>query len=214
MPEQNTQIIKAEHTPLYTFVRGLCLTLFHTVMPLRYHNIERLHQLQPPCILLGNHRCMIDPMALAAPIRQQEVRFVGKRELTQNRLLKWVVEHLHMIAVGRGETDMGAMRACMQVLREGRILGIFPEGTRHQPELMQEVESGAALLAMRARVPLVPVYIHGKIRFFHRTEVYVGEPIPMDDLLAQGVNSESVKLLCERIRDTYYAMRDAAKAET
>ena len=68
MSEQNTQIIKAERTPLYTVARGIFNVLFRTVAPIKYHNAERLQNLTPPYILIGNHKCMFDPMALAVPI--------------------------------------------------------------------------------------------------------------------------------------------------
>lgn len=211
MSEQNTQIIKAERTPLYTVARGIFNVLFRTVVPIKYHNAERLQNLTPPYILIGNHKCMFDPMALAVPVKKKEIRFVGKRELNNNWLVRWAVNQLHMIAIGRGETDMAAMRTCMQTLREGHILGIFPEGTRHQKDLMEEVAGGTALLALRSRLPLVPVYIHGKIGFFRLTHVYVGEPIETADLIAQGINGATMEQLCERIRTTYYAMRDEAQ---
>ena len=105
------------------------------------------------------------------------------------------------------------MRACMQVLRDGQVLGIFPEGTRHLPSLMQTVESGAALIALRANVPLLPVYIDSRVRCFHRTQAWVGEPIDFSDLRAQGVNTDTVNLLCDRIRDTYLSMQKNLSAK-
>ena len=104
------------------------------------------------------------------------------------------------------------MPQCMQTLKEGHILGIFPEGTRHQPEMMQEVESGTAIIALRARVPLLPVYIDGKIRPFHITHIYYGKPMELDDLYAQGVNNDTAHQLCQRIHDVFYAMRDEVHA--
>ena len=202
---------KVEHTPLYTLCRGLFGLGFRTIAPVRYHHTEILDRLEAPYILMGNHRSFVDPFALAIPTKKYEIRFIGKREITKNKVVEWAVKQLHMIPVSRHATDMAAMRACMQVLKEGKVLGIFPEGTRHLKELMETVESGTALIALRAGVPLVPVYIDGRIRPFHRTDVYVGEPIPLEDLKAEGVNADTVRRLCERIRETYYALRDAAK---
>ena len=113
-----------------------------------------------------------------------------------------------MIPVTRGATDMGAMRACMQVLKNGQVLGIFPEGTRHQPELMQTVESGTAMIALRTGVPIIPVYISGRIRPFHKVRLRVGEPMQIDDIKAQGLSNDTIQQLCERIRQTFYALRD------
>lgn len=201
---------KRERSPLYTAARVVFGILFRTIYPLRYHNAQIAGEMQPPYIIMANHRSFADPMALAFKVKKQEIRFVGKRELAQGRFLQWVFNSLHMIMVSRHATDMAAMRQCIQTLREGHILGIFPEGTRHQPEMMQEVESGTAIIALRARVPLLPVYIDGKIRPFHVTHVYYGQPMEIDDLYAQGVNNDTAQQLCQRIRDTFYAMREQA----
>lgn len=203
---------KRERTALYTLARIIFGFLFHTIFPLRFHNAQIADEMQPPYIIMANHRSFADPMALAIKVKKYEIRFIGKRELAHGRLKSWLFSGLHMILVSRHATDMAAMRQCMQTLKEGHILGIFPEGTRHQPEMMQEVESGTAIIALRARVPLLPVYIDGKIRPFHITHIYYGKPMELDDLYAQGVNNDTAHQLCQRIHDVFYAMRDEVHA--
>lgn len=203
---------KRERTAIYTLARIIFGFLFHTIFPLRFHNVQIVEEMQPPYIIMANHRSFADPMALAIKVKRYEIRFIGKRELAHGRLKSWLFSGLHMILVSRHATDMAAMRQCMQTLKEGHILGIFPEGTRHQPEMMQEVESGTAIIALRARVPLLPVYIDGKIRPFHITHIYYGKPMELDDLYAQGVNNDTAHQLCQRIHDVFYAMRDEVHA--
>ena len=203
---------KRERTAIYTLARIIFGFLFHTIFPLRFHNAQIVEEMQPPYIIMANHRSFADPMALAIKVKRYEIRFIGKRELAHGRLKSWLFSGLHMILVSRHATDMAAMRQCMQTLKEGHILGIFPEGTRHQPEMMQEVESGTAIIALRARVPLLPVYIDGKIRPFHITHIYYGKPMELDDLYAQGVNNDTAHQLCQRIHDVFYDMRDEVHA--
>lgn len=203
---------KRERTAIYTLARIIFGFLFHTIFPLRFHNAQIVEEMQPPYIIMANHRSFADPMALAIKVKRYEIRFIGKRELAHGRLKSWLFSGLHMFLVSRHATDMAAMRQCMQTLKEGHILGIFPEGTRHQPEMMQEVESGTAIIALRARVPLLPVYIDGKIRPFHITHIYYGKPMELDDLYAQGVNNDTAHQLCQRIHDVFYAMRDEVHA--
>lgn len=203
---------KRERTAIYTLARIIFGFLFHTIFPLRFHNAQIVEEMQPPYIIMANHRSFADPMALAIKVKRYEIRFIGKRELAHGRLKSWLFSGLHMILVSRHATDMAAMRQCMQTLKEGHILGIFPEGTRHQPEMMQEVESGTAIIALRARVPLLPVYIDGKIRPFHITHIYYGKPMELDDLYAQGVNNDTAHQLCQRIHDVFYAMLDEVHA--
>lgn len=208
MADSNLPAVR-EKTPVYSIARGLFNVLFHTLYPITWHHVERASDLQPPYIILGNHKSFADPLALAVPIKNYEISFVGKRELA-NKWTDKLMQALHMIPVSRGATDMGAMRACMKALKDGKILGIFPEGTRHQAEMMQEVESGAALIALRSKAPMLPVYIDGHIRPFHRTHVYYGEPMDISDLIQEGVNTDTVNRLCERIRETYCRMREEA----
>ena len=203
---------KRERTAIYTLARIIFGFLFHTIFPLRFHNAQIVEEMQPPYIIMANHRSFADPMALAIKVKRYEIRFIGKRELAHGRLKSWLFSGLHMILVSRHATDMAAMRQCMQTLKEGHILGIFPEGTRHQPEMMQEVGCGTAIIALRARVPLLPVYIDGKIRPFHITHIYYGKPMELDDLYAQGVNNDTAHQLCQRIHDVFYAMRDEVHA--
>ena len=189
----------------YRFCRAAADVLLHTVMPTRFHGADRLKR-EPPFILIANHNSMLDPFILACRIRRHDVIFLGKKELVKSRFGKFLFGKLHMISVDRGHSDMEAMRACMRTLREGGILGIFPEGTRHCEGVMEEIQSGVSLIALRSGVPLIPIYIKGRVALFHFTRVWVGDPIPTEDLRAEGVNSATSERLNERIRETYRAM--------
>ena len=123
----------------------------------------------------------------------------------------WFAKKMNMIHVDRHNTDMAAMRQCMGAVKNGEVLGIFPEGTRHQPDLMHEVESGTAFIALRAGVPLLPVYTTRRISFFRRAHTYVGQPMDISDLKAQGMNTETVETLCKRIQETFWKMRESIK---
>lgn len=189
----------------YKVARFSAGVLLHTVMPCRIVGADRL-QREPPFILISNHNSMLDPFILACKIRKHYVTFLGKKELVKSRFGKYLFSKLHMIDVDRGHTDMEAMRACMRTLRGGGILGIFPEGTRHHEGVMEQVESGVSLIALRSGVPLIPVYIRGRLSLFHFTRAWVGEPIPTEDLRAGGINSETAEKLTHRMTKTFRDM--------
>ncbi len=203
------QAPEKERTFLYTVARGLAAVMFGLLFPLRYHNAER-YGLDAPYIAMSNHQTWMDPLILAKPCKRYEIRFVGKKELVKNKFVKKVLDGLHMIVVDRHNTDLAAMRQCSRALKEGYVLGIFPEGTRHLPDLMSEVETGTAVLALRANVPLLPVFIDGKPRLFRLRHVYIGEPIDISDLRAQGFDAQVVAQVTARIRDTFLRMREEA----
>ena len=201
----------SDNTVLYSIARFISAVVVRLLCRVRYHNKEALQTIEVPCILMGNHQSWLDPMIMAAPCKNKQFRLLGKQELAKGKFMKYLTEHLHMIAVNRHESDMAAMRACSKVLKEGHVLLIFPEGTRHQPSLMHEVETGAAVLALRAKVPMIPCYMHGKPGLFRNVDVYVGAPMDNADLYQEGANMETANKLCGRIRDTYFALRDEAE---
>lgn len=203
--QENTGLVR--HSGWYGAARVVATAMFHTLFPVKYRGAERL-SLDAPYIVIANHQSWIDPVVVALPVKRYEICFLGKKELVKTSAARKILTNMHMIIVDRHNMDMEAMRACMKVVRDGNVLGIFPEGTRHHKGLMNEIETGVALMAMRANVPLVPVYIPHKLTFLRRTDVQVGEPIPMEDLRAQGINRETCAALLERITETYAKMAE------
>ena len=152
-------------------VLALALGLLKTIRPVKSHGLEHVRDVKAPYILMANHTTMLDPFMMAGAIPQYQIRFIGKKELWKFPPFAWFANAIRAIPVDRHNTDMEAMRACMRVTREGHVLGIFPEGTRHHKGLMTELESGVAMIALRSKVPLVPVYIAGKLGFFRTLHV-------------------------------------------
>lgn len=198
---------------LYTFLRAAAAVLFHTIGPVKYTGKENIPQGDAPYIVICNHKSFFDPVLVAACIKKREVTFMGKKELASSKLTAAIFRNLHMIVVDRHNSDMAAMRACMKTLRDGGILGIFPEGTRHQPGTMEVIEEGAALIALRSAVPVVPFLITPKYGLLHRTHCIIGKPIPTEDIRAQGVNKETCAQLMDRMRSTYAEMLSAHAAK-
>ncbi len=208
--QQQTQ--KQKRTFWYTVARVAAFILFHTICPVCYHRKEILRGLKGPCILISNHNSFIDPLVMAYPVRDYEVKFVGKKELASSKFTAWLFRKLHMIVVDRHNSDMEAMRTFMKTLKAGEILALFPEGTRHHKGVMEELESGVGLVALRSNVPVYPVYIDRRVLPFRVTHAYVGDPIPYDDIRADGVNSETSARFMARITETYRKMMaDAQK---
>ena len=192
----------------YEVARVLATVVLNTVLPVRYHHAERLAG-EMPMIVIGNHQSWLDPVVMGFPIKKRQVTFMGKKELAANGLIRGILKEAGVILVDRHNTDMEAMRACMKALRGGEILGIFPEGTRHHEGVMQEMETGVAMIALRSGAPVIPVLVP-KLRWFHVVDCYVGEEIPTADLREQGINTQTCQALMERITAWYAAMLEKA----
>ncbi|MBP3647359.1 MAG: (d)CMP kinase [Clostridia bacterium] len=204
---------EVELSGMYRFVRGVFCVLFKTVLPVTFHHLERV-QLDAPYILVGNHSHMFDPMLIGYPVYRYAIRFMSKKELMENAFLRWVLKGVEAIPVDRHNMDMGAIRASLKTLKEGKVLGIFPEGTRHKEGVMQDMESGAAMIALRSGCRMLPAYISRKPRLFTRTHVYFGDPISVKDIAAKGINKDSCDELSERIAQAYRALVEEHQKNT
>ena len=212
MAEKKLEPVTEKRGILYEITRVLAHIVFHTLMPVKFHHRERLLQ-DPPFVLIANHRHALDPVAMAMGIPKHQIVFLAKKELAgKSKILRNLLVRLHCILVSRHESDMEAMRACMKAVRMKKVLLIFPEGTRHHEGQMEQIETGTALIAMRSKAPVVPIYFDRKLSFFKVTNLYVGEPIPYDDLLEEGINTETCERMNERMRETFRKMiSDAQK---
>ena len=134
-------------------------------------------------------------MACALP---RQVVFLAKKELFEVPVVRWFVKKMGAFPVNRGSADLAAIRKCMSVVKEGDVLGIFPQGHRYRADDHRQLESGAALVALRTRTPIVPVHISAPLRYFHRVRIEIGAPVPMDDLFGK-TDAASLETATQRL---------------
>ena len=111
-------------------------------------------------LMVSNHLNLVDPPVLGALIPRR-ITFMAKEELFRAPIVGWVVRWYGAFPVRRGQPDRQALRRASEVLQRGGVVGMFPEGTRSKTGKMKEAHSGAALVAMLADVPVLPVAITG-----------------------------------------------------
>jgi 1-acyl-sn-glycerol-3-phosphate acyltransferase len=138
-----------------------------------------------PVILAANHISNADPVLLAATMPRPAV-FMAKRELLRWPGMIWVVRAYGSFTVRRGAADREAIRRALKALGEGRVLGLFPEGTRSKSGALGEPFAGVGLLALRTGAPVVPIGIRGTELVSPRKPLWkrprvvvtIGKPIP------------------------------------
>ena len=112
-------------------------------------------------VVICNHRCPLDPsfLALATP---RVIHWMVAREYCEHPAFRWLLKTCEVIPVRRGAVDMAAIREAIRLVRQGELVGLFPEGRINDTEqLLLPGRPGAALIALKARAPVVPCYIHG-----------------------------------------------------
>lgn len=162
----------------YYFCKFLVMVGFRIAFRMRYLGRENIPK-DSPVIYASNHRTNADPPVVGSGARGRCV-FMAKEELFQgNILFKWLIQALGAFPVSRGKGDSGTLDTAVEKLNKGRSLTIFPEGTRSKDGKVHRGHSGAAVIAVRANKPIIPVGIvfGEKLKFRTPVTVKYGKPI-------------------------------------
>lgn len=158
--------------------------MLHAYFRGRVYGAQKVPQ-TGPLIAVSNHGSYFDPPILSCSLRRP-VAFMAKEELFKIPLLKQAIQWYGAYPVKRGAGDRTAIRAAIAALHEGWIVGIFLEGTRTPDGRILNPKLGAAMIAAKARVPLLPVSLWGTERILPKgssfprrvpVTVRIGEPI-------------------------------------
>ncbi|MDA8297109.1 MAG: lysophospholipid acyltransferase family protein [Actinomycetota bacterium] len=176
-------------------------------------------------ILAPSHRSYIDWL-IAARVTRRRLRYLVKAEVWKSKAAGRLIEALGAFPIQRGAADRHAFTLALSVLATGEPLVVFPEGTRQRGPEIAELQDGAAYLALRARVPIVPVALGGTeaamprgatIPRPGRVRIVVGEPIAPEGFLdgsAEGsvrVPRAATRALSEALRERLQALLDEAE---
>ncbi|WP_084748570.1 lysophospholipid acyltransferase family protein [Clostridium mediterraneense] len=180
---------------------------------LRYEGIENIPD--EACLFVGNHQSMLDIPALLLGANRV-VGFVAKKELLSVPIIgKWI-KICNSVALDR-EDPRDAVRVvkeAVEILKSGKSMAIYPEGTRAKDGNIQEFKAGSLKLAIRAKVPIVPVTIDGSYKAFELNskfekatiKVKYGKPIYTDNLTKEE-QKELSKFIHDQIKDNLDKMR-------
>ena len=172
-------------SPVYTLVGALSWPLMHGVYRLQVTGVENIPE--GGVVLAANHTSNFDPWPLGFPLwPRRQLYFMGKAELF-NPVLGPVLRAAGAFPVRRGEHDVQAIETAIRLCKEGKVVAMFPEGTRRSKGMRKKFSArprgGSARIALAAGVPLVPAAIQGTDRLLNlpRLKVAYGKPIPVDD---------------------------------
>jgi len=150
----------------YYVIRALLWLLLKVFWRMEIIGIENLPE-SGGLIIASNHVSYLDPAVLAASLNRK-IYFITKKEVFKNGFVSFIFKNLNAISVDRENADILALKKAINILREGKVLGIFPEGSRSSNGELQELKLGAIRIAMKTGVPILPVGIIGTHKIYPR----------------------------------------------
>jgi len=204
---------------LYRLARNLLVGFCRVWLRMSVEGRERVPT-DGAFILAPVHRSNMDT-PIASVSTKRRLRYMGKDSLWKVRSAAWLLSALGGFPVSRGTIDREALGRCVLLLEAGEPLVLFPEGTRQSGPIVQPLFDGAAYLAMKAGVPIVPVGIGGSERVMpkgskmiwpRRVHVIIGEPLqPPPAGEGNRVNRQAVRELTAALHERLQELFDRAQ---
>jgi len=190
---------------LYSFARGLLLVIFKLIYRIEVLGKENIPS-KGKMIICSNHVSMLDPITVAISVPRR-IYFMAKQELFQNKLFGSLLDKLGAFPVDRDGADLAAIRNSLKILKCENALGIFPEGTRIKNEDVDNAKPGIAMISIKGKAPIIPVYIDTQYKLFGKIRVIIGKPIITDEYYDQKLNMDNYKELSRQVMTTIYNLK-------
>jgi len=190
---------------MYTFAANIVKIFLRLFGRIKTYDQERLAEQSGGYIIACTHTGWVDILWLGVSIMPLKIHYMAKIELFQNWFLKWLMEKLNAFPVNRENPGPSAIKIPRKLIKEGKIVGIFPSGTRTSEDV--PLKRGAVTIANYAKAPIIPAAYEGPNNLkdlFRRVKpkIIFGEPITIPKDVPRR---EALEIMSEQLDQ---AMRD------
>ncbi|MCG7312039.1 MULTISPECIES: lysophospholipid acyltransferase family protein [Priestia] len=174
----------------YTFARSVVRGILKPVYRYEVIGTENIPS-EGGVLLCSNHIDNLDPptVGITCP---RPISFMAKAELFDAPILKTILPKLETFPVKRGVGDREALRKGLGILKEGKVLGLFPEGTRSKDGKLKKGLAGVGFFALRSTADVVPCAIIGPYKAFSKVKVVYGKPLDMSEFRERRASADEV----------------------
>lgn len=175
---------------LYPLGKALCSILLYPLHRIKVIGKENFPK-RGGVLLCTNHIDNLDPPVVGVTC-PRPVHFMAKEELFKMPLLSFILPRVNSFPVKRGMSDRKAFRTALSILKEGNVVGLFPEGTRSPDGELQKGLAEAGFFALKGEAVVMPCAIIGPYKPFRRLKVVYGKPIDMTKYREERASTEEV----------------------
>jgi len=190
-------------------VKGFANICFHLLYRVDIKGLENIPK-EGGAILCSNHIHALDSVLYVTRIKRM-IYAMAKEELFNTRFKNWFMRAVGVFPVKRDTASEEAINIAIEHLNEGDLLAIFPEGTRNGLAKGVKPKKGVALIALRAKVPIVPMAMLGSFKPFTKIKIRIGEPMDFSEYYpkeGERVNPRHLVTVTNTVMDKVIVLRD------
>ena len=184
---------------LYSIIRGLLIPLVYLLFCPKVKGKENIPT-TGSTIVYANHISLFDPIILAC-VLPRKINFMAKEELFRLPILGRLLRAIGAFPVKRGSADISSIKTALKRIKEGKVFGIFPEGTRSKSGEMQNFTHGMAAIAQRSKAITIPIAIKGSYRIFNSLSISIGKPLDLTEYYGKKSNSELLNQMSRKMSE-------------
>lgn len=191
---------------IYRLARGFFKFYFTVFNRTEFKGLENVVE-DGPLIVYANHFSDCDVFLISA-VYKRVVRFMAKKSLFETPVVRKAAKAYHAFPVDRDGNDVAAIKTSFRILKDGGVLGIFPEGTRIRNGKKSEPKGGFAMIAYKTKTAVQPIRLIYKRKFllFNHIQVIVGKPIAWDELGITEPSSEAYEKASRELMNKVYSL--------
>lgn len=182
---------------IYFLIRIIATPLFR----IRVHGIENIPK-DEKYIICANHKSFLDPIFVALAINRQ-VHFIAKKELFEIPILRNILKKLNAIPAQRDGKDLSVLRDSIKLIKNGKILGIFPEGTRVKEIKRENIKDGAGYIALKSKTDILTIEIISSYKPFFKTNLYIKNLVKIENFKEYKSKDAMEKIMDETYEKMY-----------
>lgn len=214
MSKHKTPVFSLKHLA-GDFARGTGWLAMHIMWLPKIRSSGGKHisrQIKGNAIIICNHSNWFDPPCVSTFFPFRRLSVVTAKELFDGFAGK-ALRALGCVRLDREVVDLSSIHQCLELLSDGKIIAIFPEGRLNYDDEMDEFKPGAALLAAMTGAPIIPMYIAGNYKRFQRLQVIVGNRMTYADLGVSGMTADDLEKATVRLREVMVSLCDELESK-
>lgn len=192
------------HRIAMTVARLVCapLLLLFRVQRVTPEGTPYTGRIEGSALLAANHVGFSDTFVLGATVWYRRMFFLAAEVVMRGKLRSWLLRGVGAIRIDRNAADIEAIRKSVDILKQGDLLAIYPQGGIEKNDQVQSLKSGVALIALQAGVPIIPMHIVKAKHWYSRRKVVIGQPLdPKAYIQKKFPTTADIELVTEKLME-------------